>query len=45
MSNVPDPLVEILCEQLRHAQGHAQERENQLLNLLRDAQRILADEQ
>ena len=48
MSDTPNPLVEILREQLRHAQEqlrHAQERENQLLALLRDAQRILTDEQ
>jgi hypothetical protein len=52
MSDTPNPLVEILCEQLRHAQEqlrhaqvHAQERENQLLALLRDAQHILTDEQ
>jgi hypothetical protein len=52
MSDTPNPLVEILREQLwhaqeqlRHAQVHAQERENQLFALLRDAQCILADEQ
>lgn len=52
MSDAPGTLVEILREQLRHAQdqlrhaqGHAQDRENQLLALLHDAQRILADEQ